>query len=459
MALTLDIASNTRDFIKGTNDVEKALEDVSDSLDDVSRDGERSAEKLERSFSEAQREISEDARKAARDVEQESSRGFGLAGEAATGFKEEAISNFSEVASSFDGTMQGLADGIQGTLGGLALGLSANGGPLAAVGIGAGLMGAVFGAVMTQMGEDTEATKQRVAELTTELIETKDRGGPSIEWVIDKLKELAVGGEEADRTLEDINRTADKGEQQFRRLAQAYAGAPRELEQALAAARKEMDELGPSLAGSIRSDREKRRQALEEIIGDLERVQEETNRAAEAERLWLESGGPEMQAKAETIALVNDAYDDTASAIEDFIDAETGIFDVQAYIDAMTARSEALKNYQANLATAELSPEARAGLNSMGYEAAAAALAGYVSATPEQQAELDRIWSELASESSGTFRRTVSGKFAEPIQGPEIKMDPPDLSAVDRALDEWAGRSRSVRITADVYSRTGEKLY
>lgn len=157
--LTLDIAANTRSAVSGVKDIGDALEKVADSLDDIARDAQRperaiqdvgdagrdaardidqAGEKVERTF----RDMVADAKKADRavsDVGDSAKKGMGKAGAAAGEFKSEALQNFSEVTSSFDGSMSSIADLAQGTLGGIAGSLPGIGvaGGIAALGIGA----------------------------------------------------------------------------------------------------------------------------------------------------------------------------------------------------------------------------------------------------------------------------------------------------------------------------------
>lgn len=182
MALSIDMAMNAREAIRAAGDLASGLDDVADSLDDIAaaaqrdgrraetaldkagdaatemgRDVDRAGEKVEKTF----REMVTDAKKADRavsDVGDGAKRGFGKANEATSEFKSEALQNFSEVTSSFDGSMESLADMAQGTFGGIAGSIPGIGlaGGVAALGIGA-----ITGALQ-EAGERSTATKEGI---------------------------------------------------------------------------------------------------------------------------------------------------------------------------------------------------------------------------------------------------------------------------------------------------------
>lgn len=147
MPIKIDFLANVSKLLRGTKDASKGLDDVADSLDDVVKDGDKAERQLERNF----REIADAAKKADKQVDKigdNSGKSFGKAGQATGEFKDEALSNFSEVTSSFDGSMSSIQDLAQGTLGGLAtsglpgIGLAAGAAATAVGLIGASIIGA-----------------------------------------------------------------------------------------------------------------------------------------------------------------------------------------------------------------------------------------------------------------------------------------------------------------------------
>jgi hypothetical protein len=160
--IEIPLVANARGVVVGAKDAENAFGKVADSLDDMARDGDRAGDKLERSFEDIQRE----ARQTGNVVQRESKEGFGKASEASREFKSEAIQNLSETASSFDGSLTSISDGIQGTFGGLAASLP---GPL---GIAAAGIAVVGGAVLAGAAAQAEATKQIVENAFQDMVDS-----------------------------------------------------------------------------------------------------------------------------------------------------------------------------------------------------------------------------------------------------------------------------------------------
>lgn len=170
--LVLDIAADSRQAQKAIDDVGDALEKVGDSLDDVVKDSDRGTERMERDFREMARDVKRESGKAFDAVKKDSREAMSAGGEAAGEFKQEALQNFSEVTSSFDGSMSSIQDLAQGTLGGLA----SSG--LPGVGIAAGVAAAgigLIGGALQNVQEETEASKQRAAEWAAAFIEAGSR--------------------------------------------------------------------------------------------------------------------------------------------------------------------------------------------------------------------------------------------------------------------------------------------
>lgn len=155
MALTFNIGANERAAVRAVKNLGETLEDVSDALDDLARDGDKSLGKLEGGF----KDLAKQAEKTDRSVEKVSDNGFRKAGTASTEFKSEALQNFSEVTSSFDGSMQSIGDLAQGTLGGIASSIPGIGllGGAAAVGVG------LITAELVNQNEQAEFLRERLS--------------------------------------------------------------------------------------------------------------------------------------------------------------------------------------------------------------------------------------------------------------------------------------------------------
>lgn len=195
MALKLDILANTRQLVSEMRKGGASVEDISDALDDLARDAkisgdkteraiddigdagtdaardvDKAADKMERSF----RDLVRDAKKADQAVDKigdSGKKGFDIAGDAAGEFKSEALSNFSEVTSSFDGSMESIGDLAQGTLGGIA-------GSIPGVGIAAGIAAAGVGLITAELqrtAEKSEETKQSIIDDFLEVGDALDK--------------------------------------------------------------------------------------------------------------------------------------------------------------------------------------------------------------------------------------------------------------------------------------------
>jgi hypothetical protein len=125
-------------------------------------------DKLDKTFNDMAREAQRAGKKTGDNIEKGVKHGTKDAGRAVDNFKDEAKQNFSETASSFDGSMESAVDGVQGTLGGLATAL----GPAGA--IGAGVAAAALGTAMTfatQWSEQAEEAKQALIDMYAEAAE------------------------------------------------------------------------------------------------------------------------------------------------------------------------------------------------------------------------------------------------------------------------------------------------
>jgi TusA-related sulfurtransferase len=154
--IRLDIASDTRQAVRGIDDVAKALEMNVDELERIAKASGRTTDDLVADFRKIQRAADDSA-----------GTGFKKAGEASGEFKAEALSNLSEVTSSFTGDLNSIGDLAQGTFGGLAT----MGGPIglaaAAAAAGVGLIVSSF-----QAAEDErKKLQERAGDLASAYID------------------------------------------------------------------------------------------------------------------------------------------------------------------------------------------------------------------------------------------------------------------------------------------------
>lgn len=406
-AMTDALEDGADELVKFGKAGEKAGDKAGDGLKDGIKDGTRSAERDLQDMEDALRQVAQESKKTGTATGNNLKQGSAVAKESMAEVKNEALQNASETFSSFDGSASSFVDGVQGTFGGLVASLGAISPALIPIGIaGAAAVGLISAAV--QNGEqDTEEFKQKVSELATQLIDSGVVGERSFDDMVDSVKDLATETDDSKvslKKLEDIAKTLNVP---FEDVVRAYEAGGQPL-QDLIDKTNELDKANEGLGatpifGQVRDGALEYEEKLNDITGKLTDQQKAITKATELQALYFDSGVSEMEVKAGLINQVNDAYDDSASSVEDYLNKETGLFDVSKYITAMTERSKALAEYQDNLAKSGLSAEAKKFLEDQGAESASLMLQGYKNASPAQQAELSRIWSEAGKSNSGTY--------------------------------------------------------
>ncbi|MFJ3392021.1 hypothetical protein [Leifsonia aquatica] len=247
--ISISIASDTREFASGVKSgVIAPLEDADDAVKDIGRDASRLGE-LEDNMTAAQKATSKyereledaiDAQKkaarGARDIGDESEKGFGGASKNVEEFKDEARSNFSEVVSSFDGSMDSVADLAQGTLGGLAGSIA---GPVGlAAGAGAAILGGMFTSMTTAASENAEKSAERVSDMVDDMLESGQRFA-SESLIQDKMKEIVKDSDQ----LKEVKRRADIAGVSMQTALRAEAGDSNSISAAIDAAQQSLDGL------------------------------------------------------------------------------------------------------------------------------------------------------------------------------------------------------------------------
>ena len=419
---------------------DKAGDEISRSLDkteDSLRKSQKETDDFKKKFRDMADTVKQESRDAGRDIGTNFKRGTDGAGEGLKDFKQESASTAKESAASFDGSADSIVDAFQEVAANAFIGFGPAGlvaGLAAAAGIG------LISAAIVQGGEDAERLKERVSDLTGELIAVGREGGPGVEYLVSKIEELATSTEDGVTNLKDLKKAADGSGSSFKDLAQAYAGNAEGIAKMLAKGKERIKQLedestaiDTTTNAGIKnfSANEKKAKAQEQYNSYLTEAKKVADAAAEADRNYALAGGPEMERKAALIATVDGAYDEAAGAASDYVNAESGLLDTGAYIAAMLAKEEALRNYQQTLAESPLDASAKAFLDAQGVEAAATFLQGYKTATPAQQAELNRIWSEAGRTSSGTYAATLQAGMPKTINGPAVSLD---TTAAERSL-------------------------
>lgn len=163
MALKLDILANTRQFVTEMKNAGASTDDISDALDEMKRQGNNSVSDLERSF----KELAREAERTDKKIESVGSSGFKKASGASAEFKSEALQNFSEVTSSFDGSLESLGDLAQGTFGGIASSIPG-------IGIAGGIAALGIGAITAEIQNAGERSRQIKDDIVQDFIEIGD---------------------------------------------------------------------------------------------------------------------------------------------------------------------------------------------------------------------------------------------------------------------------------------------
>jgi len=484
--ISLDMNSNVKPFLKGVKDVEGSLDGLSDTLDDVARDAaksgdklgdnladgvedgtrdaSKSTEKLEKSFADLAKSSKKESGTAGDSIKTNVKKGTDGARDSLGDMQNEASSVAGETASSFDGS----ADSILGAFQDLTSKAFAGFGPagqaaglIAAVGIGAAV--AVF-----QSGvEQTDEWKESMSELAGEMIDAGATGELSLEKLADRIKELATETDKSKDNLADISVLADRAGVPLDKLAEAYAGNTDGLADMIDENDKLYErgrESGASWVRAFGSDADKAEQdmfiAAGGIADDLTKVKASMDAAAEAEKLWVEAGGPELEAKAEATAAyaesVQSALLEAGDSWEDFAKEEGGI-DLAAYLANFAEKSAAIANYQANVAAASstLNTEALGYIQSLGAEAAPL-LDAYVNAPLEQKGDLEKVWATLGKAGGSSFTDDLAKNVPDSLEGPSITLDA-DSTAYDKVVRKLT--ESKIRVTVEGVDRTGKIVF
>jgi hypothetical protein len=455
VAGTIKISSDldARGFLKGTSNMEDALEDVSKDLDKTGKEGVKDVEKLEKSFAEAAKSARDSGNTIQKSLGDGTKKGAKEAEDATEVYKKEAIANVSEVTSSFTGSWESAADAIQGTLGGVVADL----GPIGAAAGAAGAIGiGLLTAQLVKAEEDAAKAKERVRQLGLAIIDSGESIA-TLEEINENIRLIVSDADDAPKKFKDIQKEAQYTGLDVNKLAAAYAGSADALDEVIKSAQEaykaEQDLV--VINGESQEVISEKEIALQGVIQALIGVQGQAKTAKEIEEAYYAVGGGEAAAKREAIESINAAYDDAAGSILDFKNEESGVLDVQAYIDSMVAREQALADYQDAVAESGFTTEQKAALNDMGIEASAAWMQGYKQASPAQQKEMEKILTKMASDSSGQAVKSMEKAFEKPVEAKvEAKVD---MKMAQQDLDNLI-KARSAIIKLDFRDRNGKKI-
>lgn len=448
--IEIPFLANVWNALRGFKNLEDGLDEVSGSLDDVARDAkragddlgenitdgareaERSTERLEKSFKDLRDEARTSSRQAGDDLGRNVRRGTDEAEDGIREFRDEANSTAREAAASFDGSAESIGDAFQEVAANAFAGFGPAG---AAAGLAAALGIGLIIQALNEGGEQSDAFKQKVADLTQELIETGD-GAPSLDYIVERLQELATTGDEAGVTLAKLRETADGSGRSYRDLAQAYAGNVDGLddlidatERALVAERERVqaEQDGIMQRGPAQQAQWDKTRSLERYIDYLKQAQTTAKEASEDELNYAQSGAAELNAKAERAETyaesITTALGDAGESWEEYYNAETGALDLAAYNAALEQRQAAMAAYQSNMQTlhGQISDDAYNYLVSLGANAAPL-LQAYADAPNDQRERTAANWAALGDAASSEYTAKLKAGIPSEINGPTMRM-------------------------------------
>ncbi|WP_449279624.1 hypothetical protein [Leucobacter sp. GX0328] len=365
------------DVIPPLEDAQKELkklgesgEDTGDGLEDVGKAGKKSGEQLERAMREAQRESDRTrvdveklgdeivaAGRKGKDFDAGVREGTTGASDAVREWGDEAKQNVAETFSSFRGDAEDLVGIVQDTFGGVISNL----GP---IGMAAGAAGAIgIGLIMgayEKAQKAEEEFRESVAELAEALIDGGGEGAEGVRRIADGIKGLALETDDGKKKLTDVAREAKAVGVEVEGLAAAYAGSADALDEygtkAIETAEAErqvaraQDAMTDSYGRASSATKDKIKDYTA-VIDSVEKLKKQQAEAAEIERLWIESGGAAMEARAEQMDTLQGELDDAMGSWSDYQDAETGATDPAAYLANMQARMDATANFNSNVQT------------------------------------------------------------------------------------------------------------
>jgi polyhydroxyalkanoate synthesis regulator phasin len=451
--LNIDANLGVKGFLRGTKDMTGALEDVSDELKSTGKDGEISVEKITNSLDDLAKQAKTTGNSVEKNLSQGTKKGAQEAEDATAVYKKEAIANISEVTSSFNGSWESAADAVQGTLGGVVADLGPVGAALGAAGaLGVGLLTAE----LVNAEERAKQAKERVKELSLAIIES-GRESAELDAVVENLKLIVTNADEAPRKFQDIQKEAKQTGLDVDKLATAYAGNADALDEVIKAAQDAYEEEQKLVVINGESQKviSEKEIALQQVAQALIEVQKGNELAGEAEQGYLGAGAAEFAAKRESIAQIDAAYDDAVYGIDNFLNAETGIYDLDAFAQSIRDREKLLLDYQTLLAESELTTDQKTALNEYGVEQAAAILKGLKDPNVSQQTKetIKKGLGEASKEGSGVAQEELKKAFKDPI---EAKIEAvAEVAAAEKALEKVI-KDRTARIivkTVDTFGR------
>jgi hypothetical protein len=476
------------------DDIEDGAKQADRALDQLGVAGKEAGNDLEAGLKDAQsqtsrttadyKEMTEKIRAETAKIKASTKGDFEGAGRSTGEFKEEALANFSEVTSSFQGNMSSITDLAQGTFGGLA----AIGGPASlafgAIAVAVGLVGqALF-----QSGEESDEFKEKIQELAqTKLGDLFGEYEDSGDDLARGLRKWATDADTFGGSLTDLQKNAKKaglgvgeltdaiGTQSVSKMRSLRTEVDKQIDSLnkQAAALSDGTAKGRLAAKGAEDQAEAARSVKKQLDQNLQ-VNDayETSLRAVAKAQgqtvdqYLASAAAEASAEEATKSLedsMKSLAEQSGESTAELVDNSS--LGAANYIAGMQKRQAADDQYYANLQTVgkTVPDEVFQYLQGQG-EAFSQELATYLSATPAQQATILDGWKKAAGSGTEIDGPTVkakgdtsdvdkktAAKSKETKAGPTSKLKA-DASAVDKKTGELSKQKKdgtTLKLRAD----------
>lgn len=433
------------------NDVERGMKDAERSTDKLGQAGKEAGDDLERGLKDAQRQTSQtsdDFRDMARKIQADSEKikassreAFDKSASTTGEFKEEALSNFSEVTSSFQGDMTSITDLAQGTFGGLA----SMGGPASLAFGGIAVAVGLIGSALAESGEDTEEFKQKIKDLAeTKLGDLFSQWEDSGDDLSRGLRKWATDADSYGGSLTDLQKNLRKAGVESGNYVDSIAtqsvpamrGARKEIEAQIKSLDKQASAQrgagnGASALANKFGEQSDAARAVKKQLDDNLKVSDEYEKSlravAKASGQTVEQYKASAEAAADMQAANESLADSMKSLAADSAESTAEVLDNSAmsaekYIRDTRKRQAADAEYYSNLsAVGKNVPDDVLNYLKTQGESFSQELATYLAATPEQQAAILETW------------KTAAGAGTD-IDGPTVKAKG-DTSDVDKKTD------------------------
>ncbi|WIA98028.1 hypothetical protein [Curtobacterium sp. MCBA15_004] len=485
-------------------DIESGLKDADRALDRVGDAGKEAGSDLERSLKDAQgqtgktaaeyEEMAEKIRAETAKIKASTKEGFEGAGGATGEFKDEALSNFSEITSSFSGDMSSITDLAQGTFGGLA----SMGGPASLAFGGLAVAVGLIGSALTSAGEESDEFQEKIQDLAqTKLGELFGKYEDSGDSLSRGLRKWATDADSFGGSLDDLREHTREGGLEFGNYAEAIAtqSVPKmkamrneveaqikTLDQQAAAqrgagagtsalakkygeqadaAREVKKQLDDNLAvndeyeESLRSVAAAMGMTVDEYKRSLDAAQENEKAqeaAKEAQEQRVEEQKAKLQEWADTVVQV---YQQTADSEAKAID--NSVLNASEYAAGLEQRTAAARQFEQNIqAIGEQLPADLFNFVRDQGPGFSEEIATYLSASPEQKARIQAGWQVAAKVTADTtdVDKAAADQGKKKVDGPtsEVRGDTKDL---DKKVDA-KGKEKPDGPTAQVRADTSK---